>query len=171
MDLKLSYDLFCMINKNFFLVSIILFAIFSRFIPHPPNFTPITAIALLSSKGFTNRWIIFLIPLIILFISDLFLGLHDLIPFVYGAFILIALLGISSKKISIGTVLMSSTIFFLISNFGVWFYNYPLTLNGLISCYTLGIPFFINTILGDLVYSAIMIYPYYALRKNKLIST
>ena len=160
-----------MINKNSFLVSIILFAIFSRFIPHPPNFTPITAIALLSSKGFTNRWIIFLIPIISLFISDLFLGLHDLIPFVYCAFILITLLGISAKKISIGIVLMSSTIFFLISNVGVWFYNYPLTLNGLISCYTLAIPFFLNTILGDLAYCAIMIYPYYALRKNKLIST
>ncbi len=160
-----------MINKNFFLVLIILFAIFSRFIPHPPNFTPITAIALLSSKGFTNRWIIFLIPIISLFISDLFLGLHDSIPFVYGAFILITLLGISAKKISIGTVLMSSTIFFLISNFGVWLYNYPLTINGLISCYTLAIPFFLNTILGDLAYCSIMIYPYFALRKNKLIST
>ena len=160
-----------MINKNFFLVSIILFAIFSRFIPHPPNFTPITAIALLCSKGFTNRWIIFLIPIISLFISDLFLGLHDSIPFVYGAFILITFLGISVKKISIGTVLMSSTIFFLISNFGVWFYNYPLTLNGFISCYTLATPFFLNTILGDLTYCAIMIYPYYALLKNKLIST
>jgi len=160
-----------MINKNSFLVSIILFAIFSRFIPHPPNFTPITAIALLSSKGFTNRWTIFLIPIISLFISDLFLGLHDSIPFVYGAFILITLLGISAKKISIGTVLMSSIIFFFISNFGVWFYNYPLTLNGLISCYTLAIPFFRNNNLGDLVYSGIMIYPYYVLRKNKLIST
>ena len=160
-----------MINKNSFLVSIILFAIFSRFIPHPPNFTPITAIALLSSKGFTNRWTIFLIPIISLFISDLFLGLHDSIPFVYGAFILITLLGISAKKISIGTVLMSSIIFFFISNFGVWFYNYPLTLNGFISCYTLATPFFLNTILGDLTYCAIMIYPYYALLKNKLIST
>ena len=104
-----------------FLISIILFAIFSRFIPHPPNFTPITAIALLSSKGFTNRWIILLIPMISLFISDLFLGLHDSIPFVYGAFILITLLGMSAKKIEISTVLMSSTIFFLVSNFGVWF--------------------------------------------------
>ncbi len=160
-----------MVNKNFFLISIILFAIFSRFIPHPPNFTPITAIALLSSKGFTNRWIILLIPMISLFISDLFLGLHDSIPFVYGAFILITLLGISAKKIEISTVLMSSTIFFLVSNFGVWFYNYPITLDGLISCYALAIPFFLNTILGDLFYSVIMIYPYYALKKNNLIST
>tara|TARA_X000000950_G_scaffold281012_1_gene376781 strand:+ start:1321 stop:1803 length:483 start_codon:yes stop_codon:yes gene_type:complete len=160
-----------MVNKNFFLISIILFAIFSRFIPHPPNFTPITAIALLSSKGFTNRWIILLIPMISLFISDLFLGLHDSIPFVYGAFILITLLGMSAKKIEISTVLMSSTIFFLVSNFGVWFYNYPITLDGLISCYALAIPFFLNTILGDLFYSVIMIYPYYALKKNNLIST
>tara|TARA_X000000368_G_scaffold395678_1_gene363312 strand:- start:77 stop:559 length:483 start_codon:yes stop_codon:yes gene_type:complete len=160
-----------MVNKNFFLISIILFAIFSRFIPHPPNFTPITAIALLSSKGFTNRWIILLIPMISLFISDLFLGLHDSIPFVYGAFILITLLGISAEKIKISTVLMSSTIFFLVSNFGVWFYNYPITLDGLISCYALAIPFFLNTILGDLFYSVIMIYPYYALKKNNLIST
>ena len=160
-----------MINKNFFLVSIILFAIFSRFIPHPPNFTPITAIALLSSKGFTNRWIIFLIPIISLFISDLFLGLHNSIPFVYGAFILITLLGISAKKIKVSTVLMSSAIFFLVSNFGVWFSNYPITLDGLLSCYTLAIPFFFNTILGDLVYSAIMIYPYYVLQEKNLIST
>ena len=160
-----------MVNKNFFLISIILFAIFSRFIPHPPNFTPITAIALLSSKGFTNRWIILLIPMISLFISDLFLGLHDSIPFVYGAFILITLLGMSAKKIEISTVLISSTIFFLVSNFGVWFYNYPITLDGLISCYALAIPFFLNTILGDLFYSVIMIYPYYALKKNNLIST
>ena len=159
-----------MINKNLFLISIILFAIFSRFIPHPPNFTPITAIALIAGKGFTNRWIIYVIPLISLFISDLFLGFHDTIPFVYGAFILITLLGKMTKKITLGTVLMSSAIFFLISNFGVWFYNYPITLDGLISCFTLAIPFFINTILGDLFYSAIMIYPYYALQKNNLIS-
>ena len=159
-----------MINKNLFLISIILFAIFSRFIPHPPNFTPITAIALIAGKGFTNRWIIYVIPLISLFISDLFLGFHDTIPFVYGAFILITLLGKMAKKITLGTVLMSSAIFFLISNFGVWFYNYPITLDGLISCFTLAIPFFINTILGDLFYSAIMIYPYYALQKNNLIS-
>ena len=159
-----------MINKNLFLISIILFAIFSRFIPHPPNFTPITAIALIAGKGFTNRWIIYVIPLISLFISDLFLGFHDTIPFVYGAFILITLLGKMAKKITLGTVLMSSAIFFLISNFGVWFYNYPITLDGLISCFTLAIPFFINSILGDLFYSAIMIYPYYALQKNNLIS-
>tara|TARA_A100001015_G_scaffold13563_1_gene15818 strand:+ start:10688 stop:11170 length:483 start_codon:yes stop_codon:yes gene_type:complete len=159
-----------MINKNVFLVSVIFIAILSRFIPHPPNFTPIAAIALLSSKGFNNRWVTLAIPIISLFISDLFLGLHATIPFVYGAFVLIALLGMTAKKISVGSVLLSSTIFFLVSNFGVWLVGYPITIDGLISCYTLAIPFFLNTILGDLVYSAVLIYPFYALQKKNLIT-
>lgn len=157
-----------MINKNVFLVSLIFFAILSRFLPHPPNFTPIAAIALLSSKGFTNRWVVFLIPIVSLFISDLFIGLHATIPFVYISFILIALLGMYVKKINIVSVLVSSTIFFLVSNFGVWLLYYPISTEGLVQCYTLALPFFLNTVLGDLVYGALLIYPFYALqRRNK----
>ena len=157
-----------MINKNVFVVSLIFFAILSRFLPHPPNFTPIAAIALLSSKGFTNRWVVFLIPIVSLFISDLFIGLHATIPFVYFSFILIALLGMYVKKINIISVLLSSTIFFLVSNFGVWLLYYPISVEGIIQCYTLALPFFLNTVLGDLVYGACLIYPFYALqRRNK----
>ena len=157
-----------MINKNIFLVSLIFFAILSRFLPHPPNFTPIAAIALLSSKGFTNRWVVFLIPIVSLFISDLFIGLHATIPFVYISFILIALLGMYVKKINIVSVLLSSTIFFLVSNFGVWVLYYPISTEGFVQCYTLALPFFLNTVLGDLVYGALLIYPFYALqRRNK----
>ena len=157
-----------MINKNVFVVSLIFFAILSRFLPHPPNFTPIAAIALLSSKGFTNRWVVFLIPIVSLFISDLFIGLHATIPFVYISFILIALLGIYVKKINIVSVLLSSTIFFLVSNFGVWLLYYPNSTEGLVQCYTMALPFFLNTVLGDLVYGALLIYPFYALqRRNK----
>ena len=157
-----------MINKNVFLVSLIFFAILSRFLPHPPNFTPIAAIALLSSKGFDNRWVVFLIPIVSLFISDLFIGLHATIPFVYISFILIALLGLYVKKINIVSVLLSSTIFFLVSNFGVWLLYYPISIEGLVQCYTLALPFFFNTVLGDLVYGALLIYPFYALqRRNK----
>ena len=157
-----------MINKNVFVVSLIFFAILSRFLPHPPNFTPIAAIALLSSKGFTNRWVVFLIPIVSLFISDLFIGLHATIPFVYFSFILITLLGMYVKKINIVSVLLSSTIFFLVSNFGVWLLYYPISTQGLVQCYTLALPFFLNTVLGDLVYGALLIYPFYALqRRNK----
>ncbi|MEC8397150.1 MAG: DUF6580 family putative transport protein [Bacteroidota bacterium] len=155
-----------MINKSVFVVSLIFFAILSRFLPHPPNFTPIAAIALLSTKGFVNRWIAFLIPIMSLFISDLFLGLHTTIPFVYGSFILIALLGRYVKKINILTVLLSSSIFFLVTNLGVWLLNYPLSVKGLFQCYILALPFFLNTVIGDLVYGALLIYPFYALQKR-----
>ena len=135
-----------MINKNVFVISLIFFAILSRFLPHPPNFTPIAAIALLSTKGFTNRWLMFLIPIMSLFISDLFLGLHATIPFVYTSFVLITLLGSYVKKINISAVLLSSTIFFLVSNFGVWLIQYPISFEGIIECYTLALPFFLNTV-------------------------
>ena len=155
-----------MINKSVFVVSLIFFAILSRFLPHPPNFTPIAAIALLSTKGFANRWIAFLIPIMSLFISDLFLGLHSTIPFVYGSFILIALLGRYVKKINIFSVLLSSSIFFLVTNLGVWLLNYPLSAEGLFQCYILALPFFLNTVIGDLVYGASLIYPFYVLQKS-----
>ena len=155
-----------MINKSVFVVSLIFFAILSRFLPHPPNFTPIAAIALLSSKGFVNRWVAFLIPIVSLFISDLFLGLHTTIPFVYGSFILIALLGRYVKKINILTVLLSSSIFFLVTNLGVWLLHYPISIEGLFQCYILALPFFLNTVIGDLVYGALLIYPFYALQKR-----
>ncbi len=159
-----------MINKYIFLISVITFAVLSRFLPHPPNFTPVAAIALLSCKGFNNRWIAIIIPIIIMFISDLVLGLHGSIPFVYGAFILISLFGSFVKKINIGVVLSSSVIFFLVSNFGVWFLYYPSTFTDLVTCYTLAIPFFLNTILGDLFFSALMIYSFYYMQKRQIIS-
>ena len=155
-----------MINKSVFVVSLIFFAILSRFLPHPPNFTPIAAIALLSSKGFANRWVAFLIPIVSLFISDLFLGLHTTIPFVYGSFILIALLGRYVKKINIFSVLLSSLIFFLVTNLGVWLLHYPLSAEGLFQCYILALPFFLNMVIGDLVYGASLIYPFYVLQKS-----
>ena len=157
-----------MINKNVFVLLLIFIAILSRFLPHPPNFTPITTIALLSSKGFYNRWIVILIPILSLFISDLFLGLHGTIPFVYASFILIAVLGMYIKKINIVMVLLSSTVFFLVSNFGVWLLHYPISFEGLLKCYTLALPFFLNTILGDLVYGGLLIYPFYVLQRRNM---
>ena len=77
-----------MINKNFFLISIILIAIISRFLPHPPNFAPITAIALLASKGFNNRFTSFLVPLVAMIVSDFFIGFHSTIFFVTDVIVL-----------------------------------------------------------------------------------
>lgn len=77
---------------------------------------------------------------------------------------LIALIGLWLKKhkrvgFILGSSLFSSILFFIITNFGVWAPSsnwYPHTLNGLIECYTLAVPFFRNTILGDLGYTVIL---------------
>lgn len=159
-----------MINKNVFIVSAIVLAVLSRFLPHPPNFTPIAAIGLLAAQGFGFRWFTYLIPIISLFLSDLVLGLHVTIPFVYLSFIMIVTLGLLVKKVNFTSVLSSSVIFFLVSNLGVWLFHYPKSIAGFLQCYTLALPFFLNTLLGDLVYAALLIYPFYVLQNKKMLT-
>ena len=139
-------------NKNLVIFSLIVLAIVTRLLPHPPNFTPIGAIALFASHRFNNKKLVFLLPILCMLITDFFLGFSAITPFVYISFISISFLGLFSKMINNGVILQSSTLFFFISNFGVWLLGYPNTLAGFISCYTLALPFFFNTILGDLVF-------------------
>ena len=141
------------INKTHFIVGIIIIAILSRLIPHPPNFTPVTAVALFSIINFKNKYIGVSIPIICLFVSDLILGISLINLFVYFSFILISGIGNLFKKINIKSVLLSSIVFFLFTNFGVWLIGYPKTLEGLITCYIAAIPFFGYTLAGDLFYS------------------
>ena len=146
------------------LVFIMLSAILTRILPHPPNFAPITGIALFSGSylsGFTS----FLLPLSIMLISDLFIGFHSGMIYVYGSFLIIVLLGkyLNQKKSFIrltGMSLASSLIFYLITNFGVWLNGglYPKTLQGLEQSYVMAIPFFKNTLLGDFFYTFLLFY-------------
>ena len=131
---------------------LIIFGIVSRIIPHPPNFSPVTAIALFGGLNFSNKKIAFIIPLLILIISDFFLGFSLINLIVYISFILVVFIGTRIKKITIQNILLSSLIFFLVSNFGVWVIGYPMTLDGLILCYTMAIPFFGYSIAGDLFF-------------------
>ena len=142
------------------IISFIVIAIIFRLVPHLPNVTPVTAAALFSGVYFANKKYAFITPLIIMFISDLFLGFSGITIFVYAAFILISYIGFSSKKITIKTILISSISFFLITNFGVWLMAYPKTLNGLIECYTLAIPFFRNSLIGDFFFAGIMYFSF-----------
>lgn len=134
-----------------------------RILPHPPNFSPIIAIALFGGVYFFRRTAVFL-PIAVLLISDIFLGFYDikLMAVVYLSFILCVLLGKLIKKHKnlytvLGSSLLGSLIFFTLTNFSVWaFYNwYPKTLSGLVECYAMGLPFFKNSLLGDLFFVAI----------------
>jgi hypothetical protein len=158
-------------KKLNFIIILIGIAILSRLIPHPPNFTPITAIALFSTIHFKNKILTYLIPIIGLFISDLILGLSMVNLFVYLSFIAITFIGFKFQKINNYSILLSSTTFFIVSNFGVWILGYPKTIEGLILCYYMALPFFIYTIMGDLFYSYAMKYGLrYALNKKIVIA-
>jgi hypothetical protein len=155
---------------------LILLAAFSRLIPHPSNFAPIGAMALFGTAYFTQRYLAFFIPIVSMWLSDLvlnnvvygryfdrFVWGYDGFYWTYGAFILICLVGfVLLKKVKpqrlIVASLSASVLFFLISNFGVWASDtmYPKSLSGLITCYAAGIPFFKNTLLGDLVFCSVM---------------
>lgn len=158
------------------ITGIILLAALSRLIPHPANFAPIGGMALFGAAYFTKRYWAFVIPIVSMWISDLVLNntvyaqyfdhftwFYSGSLFTYGAFALIVLFGmLTLKKVRLSNLIVSalgaSVIFFMISNFGVWFSGtmYPKDFGGLMACYTAGIPFFRNTLLGDLVYSGIL---------------
>ncbi len=131
---------------------IIIFGVICRLIPHPPNFSPVAAIALFGGLNFSDKRIAFSIPLIILFLSDLILGISMINLFVYTGFLTIVFLGTKIKTIKFGNIILSSFIFFLISNFGAWIIGYPKNIEGLILCYTMAIPFFGYSIAGDLFF-------------------
>ena len=131
---------------------IIIFGILARLIPHPPNFSPVTAIALFSGLNFKNKKFAFLIPILILFISDLLIGISMINIFVYSGFLLVVQLGSKIRSIRFLNIIFASLIFFIISNFGVWIIGYPKTIDGLILCYTMAIPFFGYSLAGDLFF-------------------
>ena len=149
--------------RFFVLAGMILAAAASRLIPHPPNFAPIGAMALFGGACFAQKRWAFVVPLAAMFLSDLVLGLHRLMPVVYGSFAMIVCLGFWLRRrrtvVPIaGAALASSVLFFVLTNFGVWALGswYPRTWGGLVACYVAAIPFFHNTLLGDAVYSTVL---------------
>lgn len=136
---------------------------FARLIPHVPNFTPIGALALFGAAYGSRRSAI-LVPLAALMLSDLIIGGHPTWPYVYGAFVLIALAGMAVFRNGvtvprlIGASLGASGILFLVSNFGVWAVRdfYPKTAEGMLTAYTMALPFLRGNLLGDLFFVGVM---------------
>ena len=134
-----------------------------RLVPHPPNFTPIGAMALFSGAYLGRRWLAFAAPLGALLISDLVLGFYPGVGFVYAATALAVVVGwvVAARRTPLavgGAALASSVLFFIITNIGMWLFSgfYPLTADGLAACFVAAIPFFQNSLAGDLVFSAIL---------------
>jgi len=145
---------------KFVLTSISIFSALamSRFIPHPPNFTSLIALSfyvpvLLGIK--------FLPALLISFaITDLIIGYHTGTHWTWGSVLIIGLIArYFSKNIifRLAGALCSALLFFLITNFGVWTSGmYDYTLNGLLVCFTLAVPFFAYSLISTFIFSAII---------------
>ena len=166
-------NLFTILKKEIFPISLILILAFARLIPHPPNFTPIIAVAIMSGYFFKNINLSFLVLIVAMLLSDLFIGFYENVFFVYASLLLITFVFYKiSKKINFKNLFIysfsGSLIFFIVSNFGVWILGspgvnniaYAKDFNGLVECYILAIPFFGNTFLSTLIfaYPAIFIY-------------
>ena len=147
-------------KKENLLMAFILIAVCFRLIPHPPNFTPVTSLALFSGLMFQKRWLSILAPLVAMFLSDMVLGFGMISLWVYSSFIMITMMGWILNRMNVKSIFLSSLVFFIVSNFGVWFMDYPHTIEGLTMCYTLAIPFFGYSIIGDLVWGHIIKYSY-----------
>jgi hypothetical protein len=158
-------------------IALIILAAVSRLIPHPLNFTPIAAMGLFGAAYLPKRWMAFVVPFSALFLSDLVLnnGIYNAqsfqgaftwvtSPWMYLSFAAVIGIGalllrgqVSATRVALAS-LSASVVFFLVSNFWSWtaFETYPKTAAGLAACYTMALPFFVNTIAGDLFFSTLL---------------
>ena len=169
---------------------LILFAAFTRLFPHYPNFTAVGAIAIFGGTVIKDKKLAFLLPLGALFLSDICLQLFTSTKgfygvsqfFVYAAFLIITALAFFIRKKSAANVLLaavwSGAIFFIFSNLGVWLSSdyFPKTLSGLAACYWASVPFYknelfgnfiLNSIMGNLFFSAILFGAYYVIERRE----
>jgi hypothetical protein len=166
------------INLRFITVLVfIVLAAASRFLPFH-NFTALGAISLFGAAHFSKKWVAIAITITTAWLTDLFVNnvlyakffptftwFYDGFYWQYGSYVLIAIAAFFIlKKVTVQSVLtgslVSTIIFFLVTNFGVWASSttilYPRTFTGLMECYTAAIPFVKGTLLSDLFYSAIL---------------
>ncbi len=154
-------------------LALIILGVILRVVPHTANFAPIGAIALFAGAVMNRRYALWL-PLVIMIASDLIIGLHPLIMYTWGAFLLIGLFGTSLRgkpnwfRVPVGS-LSASLIFFVVSNFGVWIEGrlYPATWQGLGDCFLRALPFWRSTLVSDLSFS-VLFFGLYAVASHRL---
>ena len=147
-------------KNNYYIVVIlsIIILVQSRIIPHPPNFTPILAIGIFSGFYLKKFYLSFFILILSMFVGDIYLGFHNTMFFTYAALSIPVMIGLFINKLKITSIfsssLLSSICFFLITNFGAWITldMYEKNFAGLMSSYTLAIPFFQNTLISTFLY-------------------
>ena len=156
-------------------LTLILVAAAVRLLPHPPNLVPTGAMALFGAAALPKRWLALIVPLAAYYLSDLVLNnvvyaayfegwYFGADPFVYGGLVLMIAIGIWGLRgrafdwMRIGGAAVGATVvFFLVSNFGVWMSGtmYPPTSVGLLAAYTAGLPFLVNSLLANVLFTGV----------------
>jgi len=154
-------------------LGLVTLAVIGRIMPHAANLTPLYAVALFACAVFPKRWAI-AIPVVAMVASDLIIGLHASIAFTWSGMFVFALLGFAMReRKTTGRIIISavagSAIFFVWTNLGVWFVSgiYPQTSAGLAQCYMAALPFFRNSLLGNLAFSGAIFAAYEFLRVRR----
>ena len=154
-------------NKNKIIIPLILVAIgiTARLLPHPANFAPIAAVALFAGIYLPRKYAL-IVPILAMLVSDLFIGFYNpkIMVMVYLSFAVVGLIGLlvkKNKKFStiLGGTLLGSILFFFVTNFAVWAFGimYAHSFAGLIQCFMMAIPFFRNSLLGNLFYTGVLV--------------
>ena len=161
------------------LAVLIALGVAGRLLPHPPNFTPMAAIALFAGFIFIKRYMAVVAVISTMILCDYFafgslsvswFGSKSMFVVYIALLFPIVFKNFLQRKLGVlrifGAALASSSVFFLATNFAVWAFSpmYEKTLEGLVLCYTMAIPFFQNTIAGDLIWSGVIFGTYLALR-------
>jgi hypothetical protein len=162
--------------RAFFVISAILIAAFSRFIPHPYNFTAVGAIALFAGATMSNRWLSLIIPMAAMFLTDLFFTFHNTMWATYSAMALTSMIGWAIRDrqnfitIAMGS-LVSALLFFFITNAAMWVVGffipdgfYTRDFAGLVNSIVQGIPYMSNTIISQLIYTGILFGAFHTVR-------
>ena len=143
-------------------LGLVLLAVAGRLLPHAANVTPLYAVALFACAVLPRRWAI-VVPVIAMIASDFLIGLHNGIFFTWSGMLVFAVLGFGLRGRTgnlriVGSALAGSLVFFLWTNLGVWLTGglYPQTATGLVHCYVAALPFFRNSLLGDLAFSGVL---------------
>ena len=171
-------------------IALVFLAALTRLLPHPDNFTPLSAMALFGAAYFSRQVLTLAVPFIALFLSDLILNnvvYRQYYPeftlitswWIYAAFGMVMLAGwlllrqkVSTLRVAAAS-LAASAIFFIVTNFSVWLESamYPKTVAGLMACYTAGLPFLKNTLQGDLFFSAVLFGTYEWITRKQVVAT
>ncbi len=147
-----------MINYVKISIGVFFVLLASRFIPHPPNFTSLIALSFYVPALLGIRFL----PIVIIsfMVTDIFFGFHNFLIFTWGSVFLIGLISLYFKQKPYYRILGSisgATLFFILTNFGVWIDgSYGYTINGLLTCYVLALPFFTNSLISTILYSLLI---------------